>query len=467
VKRTAHQLSIKAMGEQWARDEAADVIFDTTITDLGGAFRVDVAVTNTGSDSHALALQEWPATYLSGALDHEVGYFGASPFTGAPMDTVDYRGNACPYVRPTEQWVGFARADGVGVVLAAPTQAGLTADWSLCRFDWASPTVSYAAPIASFAMPRGSTRTATYFLIPGPVSEARSRVYDLLPHTSWDFDLGTTEGWAQPSGRPPVADGSLLADLRPEDSLISPMGLGINGSQRTSVVLDAAHLSGATLVCVRYRTLGTGDWSAAQQSCQTVDAATATSYIFDFSGDPWWRDHTVDQLAVAVDDPGSFAVGAIHVANSTPAWSFGGAAGVNGWSALHDIQALAPHGAALTIVPRGRNPALVSPSFSAATDGLTGIRVRLWAAHAGTARLYLDTDRRPIDTAAASIPFAVSSGWGTYEMRPDETDWAGNLVGLRLDLPANGTTKLMAVQLMHDVSTATPAARDPGDIPFE
>jgi hypothetical protein len=205
---------IKAIGKEWGQiDEDSDVIFETWAWQRAGYFEVHLQGTHVGTDTHALTGQEFPAAYFATSLTHEFGYFGDTPFTSAPIEELNLLGGpvVCSPTVPTENWAAFGTADGLGLILAVPPQPYLSSDWLLCLLAHVTPAVGYISPLAYFDVPPGAVREETIYLIPGPIDSGRAIVYDLIPHTTWTFDLNSTEGWTSNSTSVSVIEGILMA----------------------------------------------------------------------------------------------------------------------------------------------------------------------------------------------------------------------------------------------------------------
>ena len=236
---------IKASGKGSGEpDVVSDVLFETWAWQRDGYFEVHFRATHTGTDNHRLTSQEFPAAYFAPSLTREFGYFGAAPFTGAPIEELNrVEGpSGCPDVAPTENWAAFGTSGGLGLILAVPPQPYIaSAAWHLCLVRHDTQAVGYIAPAALFDIPPKAIREETVYLIPGPIDKGRAVVYDLIPHTSWMFDLNSLEGWHNTLPQQPdmVENGILSAHLSADRFLMSRADLHISGAIAQTVTLRA------------------------------------------------------------------------------------------------------------------------------------------------------------------------------------------------------------------------------------
>jgi hypothetical protein len=291
---------IKAQGKEWGQvNQDSDVVFETWAWLRDGYFEIHIRATHTGEDSHGKNLQEFPAAYFDSKLDHGFGYFGALPFTGAPLDAEGQLGGStsCPTVRPSEDWLAFGNEAGRGVILAMPPQPYLTGDWAFCFYTEHATPVGYASPIALFNNPPGAVHESTFYLIPGYVRKGRALVYDLIPHTTWTFDLGSAESWETDAEPAAVEGGILSASISPYLPL-SNNNLRVQGATANRVDMLARARSSNARLCLYFLTSDDDYWSASKSTCTTLTSGSMRRYTFDFAGNYRWNHSTITALAL-------------------------------------------------------------------------------------------------------------------------------------------------------------------------
>jgi hypothetical protein len=217
----------------------------------------------------------------------------------------------CPYVVPTENWIGFARPDQLGLILALPPQPYLSADWALCLI-WDGPPVGYISPLAFFDFAPGDTREVLYYLVPGDMAEGRKIVYDLVPHTTWNFDLDTPEGWRAGGAAPVVTDGIAAVSVSPDAPLVSLPDLDFNGRAAPAVRMLAR--SDVPLeLCLSFRAVHAPGWISDPELCRTVSPGEFASMDFDLSALPDWRTSLIEQLRFETTGTGLLEIDELRV----------------------------------------------------------------------------------------------------------------------------------------------------------
>jgi hypothetical protein len=433
-------LYIKALGKEWGHsNEDSDVIFETWAWQRAGYFEVHLRGTHTGTDTHAKAEQEFPATYFATSLTHEFGYFGDAPFTGQPVEQVHFVGGPvlCPPTIPTENWAAFGRADRTGLILAVPPQPYLKPDWAVCLLAHVTPAVGYISPIAVFDVPPGAVREETIYLIPGPIEAGRAIVYDLIPHTTWRFDLGSAEGWSSSSAPAvSVTKGVLTASLSSTGSLTSQAGLHFYGAVARTVTMNARSRDSAGDVCLHFMTAADPAWDADKSSCVLVTPAALQTYTFDLGADPAWRDGLVTRLALSASRPVTLEIDSLEVNLNGYAWEFQADGDTEGWVAWNQMASLQAGGGLLLARSVGSDPYMGSPGIAADAGKLSRVEIRMKVSAGSVAQLFFVTDTEAQTDEAKSLAFPVSADGQFHIYTLDMSavpSWKGTIRQLRFD----------------------------------
>lgn len=329
-RRTDDSMYVKTLAKEWGKiNQDSDTIYEVWTFLHDGYFEVHTRMTHIGTVYHATGPAEFPAAYFEFDLRNEFTYLGDAPFTGAPMDELKYVNPpgelpgdpSCPNVVPTENWAAFAGQDQVGLILAVPPQKYLSPEWSVCLL-YNEPRVGYISPWAFFDFAPGDTREMTYYLIPGPIEAGRRIVYDLMPHTTWNFDLDSREGWranATPAG---IDQGISRVRLSPDDWFTSDSRLNVRGSTAPFVTLRAHTEDQEADICLEYLTLRDRNWSKGRASCLTVSPGDFNDYQFDLHQIPSWEGNVITQLRLIANDPVWLDIDSLEVVMQGYAWEF-------------------------------------------------------------------------------------------------------------------------------------------------
>jgi hypothetical protein len=436
---------IKSLGKEWGQiDQDSDVVFETWAWLRDVYFEIYTRSTHTGSDSHGLSSQEFPAAYFETSLTHEYGYFGDAPFTGAPIEELhqvanegEYAGQGnCPYVYPTENWAAFGDADGFGLILASPPQTYLLPDWAMCLL-YDQPRVGYISPLAYFAIPPQAVRESTYYLIPGDIREARSIVYDLIPHASWNFNLNSAEGWSSSAASLEVSDGVLKVNLSSEDYLSSRGDLLISGSIADGVSMNARMQEGEGEVCLEFITTSDAAWNQEKSKCLTVAGGDFQIYQFGMNDNPDWYGNLITQIRLTALTPLQLEVDSLQVDQNGYAWEFE-KRGINeGWSAWSDLNRFDVEGGRLVTQSTGDDPYMGSPAgLRINADELRTIYIRMKISAGNIAQVFFVTDGDPEYDEAKSLVFTPTADgeFHTYSLDISTVaGWRGKVIQLRLD----------------------------------
>jgi hypothetical protein len=314
-RRSGDGIYIKANGKEWgSKNVDSDVIFETWAWARDNYFEVHVRATHTGSDLHTSTDQEFPATYFDSKLTTEFGYFGDSPFAARSVESQSLLSlpSPCHLVNPTENWVAFANESGRGLMLALPPQPFLTPRWRLCYFGSGASPVGYAVPLAVFDNPPNAVHELTFYLIPGYIKKSRAIVYDLLPHTTWMFDLNSAEGWNSASGVVAVDNGVLSTHLA-RGAFLTYANLQAQGAQASTVTLSAQVQAAQADLCLYFLTAADSYWGSDKSSCQPALTDGFHTYTFDLAGNPAWANGLITQLGFTTSQPSAVDIDYIYL----------------------------------------------------------------------------------------------------------------------------------------------------------
>jgi hypothetical protein len=436
-RRWADGLYIKAPAVEWGHAlGSSDVVYETWAWQREDFFEVHIRLTHLGTDSHALARAEFPAAYFGAALTLPYGYTGADPFTAAPIQQSNWVKGGPP-VYASEGWMAFGDRQGNGLILALPPQSNVFPQWYVFTIEGDTPSpLGYIAPLAFLETGPGAMHELTYYLIPGPIAQGRSIVYDLIPHTTWTFDLHSAEGWTR-SGRPAeIASGVLTAHLSAADSLTSRPSLNEYGSHVPVIEMMARTASGNAELCLNFITASDWLWDAAKSACQRIQPGVMRNYRFDFSANPSWMEGLVTQIQLATLQPAILEIDQIRLEHALYGWEFNRPQESNGWIAAHDLLPIQVSDGSLSATATGSDPYLESPYLGIEAAEFNQITIRLRTNAGSGASLYFITDQDPYWDEAKSLHFSIISD-GEYHLYTIDMStvepWQNQLVQLRLD----------------------------------
>jgi len=438
---------IKSLGKEWGQyDQDSDVIYETWAWQREGYFQIYTRATHTGDDTHAASTQEFPAAYFATSLTHMFGYFGESPFTGAPVAELDHvarqgeiagMGN-CPRVSPTEYWAAFGTLDHFGLILAVPPQGYLGPQWNICLL-YDRPRVGYIGPIAYFDVPPHAVREITYYLVPGPIEAARGIVYDLIPHTTWSFDLNSLEGWRSNTDSARAADGTATVYLSPDDWLTSSGDLRISAAVAPTIILSGRTQETEAMVCLSFITTMDATWDAEKSECLTVAPGDLRDYEFSLRGNPAWNEAVVRQLRLSAASPTWLEIDALAVSQNGVAWEFQVPGDSEGWVAWHHLDPLQTSDGKLLTRSLGNDPYINSPGVWIDAASFPTIEIRMKLSAGSGAQLFFITDAETYFVEEKSLVFSpLGDGrFHTYMLDMSAVEeWQGVITQLRLD-PTN------------------------------
>ncbi len=442
---------IKALGKEWGPyNEDSDIIYETWALQRDGYFEVHSRATHTGGDTHTLTTHEFPAAYYHTSLTKMYGYFGNQPFTGGAIQELNHVARegeiagmaSCPRKNPTENWAAFTDDERFGLILLVPPQAYLEPRWNICLL-YAQPQVGYISPMASFDVPPGATRDITYYMIPGPVEAGRAIVYDLLPHTAWNFDLDSFEGWEGTSAQDKVENGILSVNLSPGSLLTSQPDLNIPGAISPTVTV-AARANAETNLCLHFLTATDPQWDAAKSSCIPLAAGDMQDVSFDLSRNATWADGVVTQLALTASSPALVEINSMKVDSQGQAWEFETDGVLEGWVAWNHLTPLGTSAGILSAEGTGDDPYIGSPVFALDAAKFPIVEIRMAVTAGNNAQIYFLTSAGATydETKALSFPITADGKFHTYTLDMTKTGaWKGIVTQIRLD-PADAVTSV-------------------------
>jgi hypothetical protein len=444
-RRADGAIYVKALGKEWGEiDQDSDVIFETWAWQRDGYFEVYTRATHIGTDTHAFYTQEFPAAYFATSLTHEFGFFGFEPFTVAPIEELhqvaregEIAGQgSCQPVYPTEHWAAFGDSKGFALILAVPPQKFLQSNWALCLlFD--IPPVGYISPSAFSDNPPEAVREIIYYLIPGPIETARAMVYDLIPHTTWTFDLNSTEGWESNSELMNISNGVITTYLSPTDWMTSNPDLHVFGLISPTVSIHARGHDAETDICLYFITTDDPNWDSEKSGCLSVAAGDFQSHEFNLKNNPSWNDGVITQLRLSASSPTWVDIDSLRVNTKGFAWEFEVPGDEEGWVALNHLDALEVRDGYLFTYSKGDDPYMSSPGGLSVDAGeMQTIEIRMKVSAGEIADLFFITDIRKVYDPEKMLSFPINSDgqFHTYTLDMSTIDqWQGTITQIRLD----------------------------------
>ncbi len=440
----AGMVYIKALGKEWGLyDQDSDMIFETWAWQRDGYFEIHTRATHTGADAHGLATQELPATYFATSLTHMYSYLGGAPFTGGAVSELKHVARPgeiagqgrCPQVSATENWAAFGDADRNGLILAAPPQPFLEPRWNICLL-FAQPPVGYISPMALFDVPPQAVYESTYYLIPGPIEMARSMVYDLIPHTTWTFDLNSFEGWQGASTGAVVKNGILSASLSPGQFLQSTPGLRIPRAIASNVTLRARSSQANARLCLSFITLDDPAWDKAKSLCQALPPGDFTALTFDWQGNASWSEGVVTQMRLSASARTPVEIDSIAVTLNGYAWEFASAGDAEGWAVWNHLAPLQVSQGLLNTQATDDDPYMASPALNLDAETIPVVKIRMSVTAGHVVQVFFITALDAVYDEAKSLraPLIADGQFHEYTLDMSKVaGWKGAISQIRLD----------------------------------
>ncbi len=441
-------LYIKALGMEWGSAKGeSDVYYETWAWDRGGYFEIFTRLTHFGSDTHDLAIAEFPAAYFNSSLPVEYGYSGVKPFEAEEVQrydlwTQDLSQDTNLPVVPSENWLAFGNEQGVGLILAVPPQSKLSPLWSMVFIQNASPTGSgYMTPYAHLLTLPGTVHDLHYYLIPGKIAENRAIVYDLFPHTTWTFDLNSAEGWQNLTSPVRFENGMLSTFLSTSDILTSSSNLPVYGNQVPTIELQAKADSAPVQVCVQFITKTEYLWDDMKSSCVLVLDDEIQNYLINFSGNLLWDKGQIDQIRIYTKTPSNITIDQISFIHESYGWEFSDS--TEGWAAYYDMGPLTLEDGALTSYSTGFDPYMGASYLGINAEEFSKVEIRMKTENGVEGKIYFVTDRNPNMDESTSMGFPLINDGEYHTYKIDLSDlpaWKDTITVFRLD-PTDSTGK--------------------------
>jgi hypothetical protein len=199
---TADSVYIATRPNEWYPDNKgggpgrpvpSDVMIEQTasfVRDYPYAVRLHYRITHLNSDTHASAVQEFPAVWVNQEYDHFVSYAGIRPWTGRPVsaELLTAPSGAAPVRYVSEHWAALVNAQGVGLTVYVPKQypyaVSLRLPGTPGEFGSAA---NYFRPHVPFMFGPGTVLEGDVYVIAGDYREARQDIeamYDAQAPTS-------------------------------------------------------------------------------------------------------------------------------------------------------------------------------------------------------------------------------------------------------------------------------------------
>ncbi len=441
-RRWADGLYVRAPGVEWGKRQGiSDVIYETWAWDRDSYFEIHTRMSHTGTDTHGLAGAESPAAYFGAAIPMEYGYTGIVPFTAADiqqyyMVTGDMSQNTNPAIFPSESWMAFGDKQGSGLILAVPPQSKLRGDWSMVFIQNAYPNpIGYLAPFAYLETTPSSVFDLTYYLIPGPVTKGRTVVYDLIPHTTWTFDLNSAEGWTGADGGLKVEHGVLTASVTSTAPLTSMPGLDFDGSHSSGVNVTA-RTSASTSLCMRFVTLADWNWDPGKSSCAQIQPGKLQQIHLDFSNNMAWMNGVVTRLQLVTQAPAVLDIDEIAVSMEIHGWEFNNPRDADTWVGINQLLRLQSASGTLSSTSTGDDPYMWSPHLGIEAAQFRRIEIRMQTQAGNDAQIFFVSDKDPNWDEAKSQHFATVSDGAFHTYTVDMANvpgWKDVIAQIRLD----------------------------------
>ena len=185
---TADSVYIATRPNEWYPDNKgggpghpvpSDVMIEQTASFMPGirhGVRLHYRITHLNSDTHASAVQEFPAVWVNKEYDRFVSYAGTRPWTGgsvsADLLTASVQSESPRYI--PEHWAALVDEAGVGLTVYVPQQYPYTLglQFSGTSGEFGSGA-NYLRPHAPFTFGPGSVLEGDVYVIAGDYRDAR------------------------------------------------------------------------------------------------------------------------------------------------------------------------------------------------------------------------------------------------------------------------------------------------------
>ncbi len=188
---TADSVYIATRPNEWYPDNKgggpgrpvpSDVIIEQTASFVPGlryAVRLHYRITHLNSDTHASAVQEFPAVWVNQEYNHFVSYEGTRPWTGAPLTATLLSGpeQASPQRFMPEHWGSLVNDEGVGLTVYVPQQYPYAIGFQFSGTPGVFGSgANYFRPHVPFTFGPGSIFEADIYVIAGDYRQARQDI---------------------------------------------------------------------------------------------------------------------------------------------------------------------------------------------------------------------------------------------------------------------------------------------------
>jgi Bacterial Ig domain len=275
------------------RPVPSDVMIEQTISfirEYRYAVRLHYRITHLNSDTHASAVQEFPAVWVNQEYDRFVSYAGTKPWTGGALssDLLTVPGQDAPIRYVPEHWAALVNADGIGLTIYVPQQYSYVAGLQLAGTPGEFGSgANYFRPHVPFTFGPGSVLEGDVYVIAGDYREARQDIEALYDAKPASADILPPFGWMDT----PLANLSVAA--------VVPV---------TGWVLDDVEVARVE-VLVDGTSVGTASYGTRRPDVATVYPHAPEQIGFSYSLNTRRLTNGVHQLLVrATDKAGNVAV---------------------------------------------------------------------------------------------------------------------------------------------------------------
>ena len=177
------------------RPVASDVTMEQVtsfVPDHPNAVRLHYRITHLGSDTHASAVQEFPAVWVNQEFSRFVSYDGKTPWSGGAVrsDLLTGPGQPVPERYVPEHWAALVDEQGVGLTVYVPRQypyaAGLQLEGTSGEYGSGA---NYFRPHVPFTFGPGSVLEGDVYVIAGDYRQAREDIEALHREAETETDL--------------------------------------------------------------------------------------------------------------------------------------------------------------------------------------------------------------------------------------------------------------------------------------